>query len=321
MKLFLEESDDVVVPFQVGEDDHERPAVLREGEQRRRIKMTCAIFIAVSTVCAAVVAAIELFRGSCGGVQTIIPAKAGMPNVLLVIVDDLRADLDHTTFEAVHTPNLMRFAQGPSTVTLDNAYVQIASCNPSRNSFLTGRRPNAIETWNFKTSFRDVPGGHAILSLPQAFKEQGYASIGQGKVYHYDRPANNDQCRSWSAEFPYIRPAADKCDRGTWDVGGNRWCAKDDKDSNFVDGRVTEAAIERIYAAANRSEPFFMAVGFRKPHADLAIPRRYLDSYDLADDPGPTFPHLDASVPDAAYYQCSRNQNQTTFWDRDRTPR
>lgn len=74
----------------------------------------------------------------------------------------------------------------------DRAYVQQGVCSPSRNSFLSGRRPDTTQIWNFKGSFRDVLG-NAVSSLPGAFKNAGWLTTGMGKVYHPGSPAGGDK--------------------------------------------------------------------------------------------------------------------------------
>ena len=121
--------------------------------------------------------------------------------------------------DGADAPNLNKFAS--ESLVFKNTYVQQAVCGPSRNSFLTGRRPDQTKTWNFKTSFRqsgvDSAGRPGLLwtTLPQAFKQNGYISTGLGKIYHPNSPPANDcpggsqplppsktnQCPSWSTTF------------------------------------------------------------------------------------------------------------------------
>merc|ERR1712125_49859 len=89
----------------------------------------------------------------------------------------------------------------------NRAYVQQGVCSPSRNSFLSGRRPDTTKVWNFKGSFRDALGDKAS-SWPGAFKNAGYTTVGLGKVYHPGHPSNDDGSLSWSLDrFPYFHPS------------------------------------------------------------------------------------------------------------------
>merc|ERR1712224_606092 len=108
----------------------------------------------------------------------------------------------------------------------DRAYVQIAVCSPSRNSFLTGRRPDSTRVWNFKWNFRELSNGSQWISLPQAFKKQGYITSGMGKVYHPGEPKNDDVPLSWSEEYTYFNPMVDGCGEGDYAAQGHQWCAR-----------------------------------------------------------------------------------------------
>ena len=136
------------------------------------------------------------------------PAPAGAKNVLLMIADDLRPQLMAAYGHSwMKTPNIDKFTAS-ATVFL-RAYVQQQVCSPSRNSFMTGRRPDATGVWNFNDDFRvhrsswdpedTAPGNGANWStMPQYFKESGFQVYGTGKLYHPNRPANNDLPLSWT---------------------------------------------------------------------------------------------------------------------------
>jgi iduronate 2-sulfatase len=109
-----------------------------------------------------------------------MPAPKDAKNVLFFVVDDLRNELGFTDKrKGIHTPNIDALAA--KSMVFDRAYVQQGVCSPSRNSFLSGRRPDTTKVWNFKGSFRDTLG-KKIHSLPGAFKDNGYISTGMGKV-------------------------------------------------------------------------------------------------------------------------------------------
>jgi iduronate 2-sulfatase len=109
-----------------------------------------------------------------------MPAPKDAKNVLFFVVDDLRNELGFTDKrKGIHTPNIDALAA--KSMVFDRAYVQQGVCSPSRNSFLSGRRPDTTKVWNFKGSFRDALG-KKIHSLPGAFKDNGYISTGMGKV-------------------------------------------------------------------------------------------------------------------------------------------
>ena len=112
----------------------------------------------------------------------IVPAPEGAKNVLFIMVDDLRPELaggyDHAE---VHSPNLEALAK--ESLVFESAHCQIALCGPSRSSFMTGRRPDSTTTYNFDRHFRLPDVGADWTSLPQHFKNNGYMTLGSGKLY------------------------------------------------------------------------------------------------------------------------------------------
>lgn len=119
-----------------------------------------------------------------------IPAPPNAKNVLLIVVDDLRPQLNASYGQRfVHTPNLDALAASPGTVVFTRAYAQLSWCSPSRNSFLSGRSPDTLQIYDFGKSFRETKenpptpgGGAAVMPLPEFFKSHGYLTLGAGKV-------------------------------------------------------------------------------------------------------------------------------------------
>jgi len=134
-------------------------------------------------------------------------APTDAKNVLLIVVDDLRPQLNCYNVSvcnggSMYTPNIDSLAA--RSLVFRNAYNQYSVCSPSRNSFLSGRRPDSTLTWNFKDSFRSAPGGEDWIALPEYFKDHGYNTSGAGKTYHMGHPPNFDEPRSWSMPYaPY----------------------------------------------------------------------------------------------------------------------
>jgi arylsulfatase A-like enzyme len=104
----------------------------------------------------------------------------GAKNVLYFVVDDLRTQLGYASANLTVTPALDALAATATTFT--HCYVQQAVCAPSRNSFMSGRRPDSIQVWTFTNDFREAPGGRYWISMPQHFKLNGYTTLGGGKT-------------------------------------------------------------------------------------------------------------------------------------------
>jgi len=251
----------------------------------------------------------------------ILPSAA--KNILYIIVDDLTADL--TLFggkvNQVPMPNLEgRLA--PRAVNFLRAYAQQSICGPSRNSFLSGRHPCETQSYTFRRSFRDAfPNA---VSLPQAFKNAGFLTCGFGKTYHDEgikSPPDYDNPYSWSPECPYYAPPEDKCG-----PDHHGWCTPDMAEKNFTDALVTDAAIEWLRAHVKLSsqqqqqqqqhqqqhqqqpQPFFFAVGIRKPHLDWVVPKAYLDAQVAQEDITLPFEALRVSppgMPPVSYFNCT----------------
>jgi len=149
--------------------------------------------------------------------RTTLPPRPAQPNVLMVVLDDLRPMFPAFGYAGVEAPHMTGLAD--RGLAFKNAYVQQAVCGPSRNSFMTGRRPDATRAWNFQTDFRrsgvDAATGRRgadWTALPQAFKRNGYVTAAVGKLYHPRSPANNDYPASWSSEgFATAAPANISC--------------------------------------------------------------------------------------------------------------
>eukprot|EP00039_Didymoeca_costata_P032682 m.38853 g.38853 ORF g.38853 m.38853 type:complete len:235 (-) comp9484_c0_seq2:17-721(-) len=116
--------------------------------------------------------------------KPIYPTPPNSKNVLFLAVDDMRANIgayNFTLSSGSFTPNFDKFAQ--SALRFDFAYVQYAFCSPSRNSFMSGRRPDTTRVWEFEDHFREPQVGPNWVTLPQYFKQFGYLTLGGGKLY------------------------------------------------------------------------------------------------------------------------------------------
>ncbi|VGO12801.1 Arylsulfatase [Pontiella desulfatans] len=204
-------------------------------------------------------------------------------NVLLIVVDDLR---DHESFSLnniVQMPNLDRFAA--KGVKFNNAFCQATYCNPSRASFLTGLRPESTGILNNEDYFRDSsdPAVADAVTLPQCFRGNGYYTASLGKILHgsqldplsWDLQINTFAATPAGNSGEWVNMTADAASPLSW----CKWRAPDCADNDLGDGIMAEKAIEILNT--KRTDPFFLALGFKKPHDPFDAPKRYFDLYPL----------------------------------------
>jgi arylsulfatase A-like enzyme/N-acetylneuraminic acid mutarotase len=209
---------------------------------------------------------------------------APRPNVLFIVMDDLRTTLGSYGDATAITPNIDRLAA--RSLLFTHAYAQQAVCNPSRQSFLSGRRPDSIRVWNLKSHFRQTAPD--VVSLPEHFKRHGYVTQGIGKIYH--DPAEMQDPPSWSlpATFNVLAKKEDYLlpeNQAPPDKPGRKMAAieaADAPDDAYPDGKVAASAVATLGELKARGQPFFLAVGFRKPHLPFSAPKKYWDLYDRA---------------------------------------
>lgn len=223
-----------------------------------------------------------LFLITCVSSGSTSETPATKTNVLLIMADDLRTDLE-SYGARVATPNLTRLSK--SGRQFDRAYCQQALCNPSRSSLLTGLRPDTLKHWNNGKHFRDNNPG--LKTLPQWFKEHGYESRCVGKIFHnWHTPVKGDPV-SWSApEFLHYANHADDLPKISGMPPENHARApkcecRDVPDNAYFDGQVAEEAIKVL--GQLKEKLFFLAVGFWKPHAPFNAPKKYWDLYNRND--------------------------------------
>lgn len=240
-----------------------------------------------------------------GSVQA---ATSERPNVLFISMDDFGPYLKGYGKEQVIAPNLDRLME--RSMTFDRAYCQMAICSPSRSSLMTGLRPDSTGVFNLATHFREkVPD---VVTLPEHFKQQGYHTQAVGKNFHpafsfhadVDGQPNLDDPQSWSAPlwlpsppryyhteagiadakkvFARTRMRADETpdDWENYVIRGFATEAPDVSEDVLYDGQVTNRALQVMREVAALEEPFFLGVGFLKPHYPFIAPKKYWDLYD-----------------------------------------
>lgn len=231
---------------------------------------------------------------------TTLAAAAERLNVLLIMADDLRPDLASYGGPAL-TPNLDALAR--RGVQFNRAYCQQALCNPSRSSMLTGRRPDTLGLWCNGVHFRElVPD---VITLPQHFKANGYVTRDVGKIFHNWHTKEKGDRRSWSAdEFLHYENHANDKPLVEGRLGENRATGPKCErisvpDDAYFDGRVAAEAVRTLDQI--RDQPFFLAVGFWKPHAPFNAPAKYWDLYQRERLP-PLDPKRPAGAPELAFH-------------------
>jgi iduronate 2-sulfatase len=231
-------------------------------------------------------------------IGSIAIAAESRPNVLLICVDDLKPVLGCYGDTTVKSPNIDRLAS--RGVLFNAAYCNQAVCSPSRNSLLTSLRPQTLGIYDLGTNFRAAAPD--AVTLPQYFRKNGYRTEGLGKIFHVGH-GNHEDAASWSvphwkaevvayalpesrAKEGLTREEALFSNRGG-DVRklprGAPWEAADVPDTAYPDGQLADEAIRRLRAAKEKpDQPFFLAVGFVKPHLPFCAPKKYWDLYNPA---------------------------------------
>lgn len=202
------------------------------------------------------------------------------PNVLFIVVDDLNTALGCYGHPVVKSPNIDRLAA--RGVRFDRAYSQYPLCNPSRVSFLSGRRPETTGVYILTTTPRTaVPDA---VMLPQFFRERGYYSAGAGKVFHNEKMSDEpswDLYEDGPTDDPEER-AAIVARHGSGDGGGDGRPAAHVLTTDGAltrDGRNVRAILRQMQEKTAAGKPFFLAAGFHKPHLPWTAPQKFFDLY------------------------------------------
>ncbi|MBV10661.1 sulfatase [Rubinisphaera sp.] len=229
------------------------------------------------------------------------------PNVLFIAVDDLACTLGCYGDLIAKTPNIDRLAA--SGVSFQRAYNQLPLCNPTRASIMTGLRPDTIKVYDLDRHFRDeVPD---VVTLPQSFQNAGYFAARVGKIYHYNVPASIgtdgfDDPPSWNQTVnPKGRDKAEEAlvynaEPHRKISGALSWLAAEGTDAEQTDGMIATEAIKLMQE--NKKEPFFLGVGFFRPHTPYVAPKKYFDMYPVETLRLPYAPQGDRDdIPTAAF--------------------
>ena len=197
-------------------------------------------------------------------------------NVIFISIDDMRPALACYDDPLAISPNVDGLAFQGALFT--NHYVQAPSCAPSRTSMLTGYRPDEVKVCNHKTHFRTTRP--EVVTLPELFKNKGYTTISIGKIFHYASGYNDSQ--SWDKEH-YLKGAVEGYVlKENIEVKGKAASSEcvELPDTAYQDGLSAERAMEYLRAFKKNKTPFFMGVGFLKPHLPFNAPKKYWDLYE-----------------------------------------
>lgn len=228
-----------------------------------------------------------------GALVTPLAAAPANPHVLFIAVDDLRPQLGCYGQASIKSPNIDRLAA--RGMVFERAYCQQAICMSSRASLMSGYRPDRGKIYNNGPLFTHVPDA---LTLNQHFLDHGYETQAMGKINHHP----TDYEKGWS--IPHFQPKGEWQGRGYLDKSsiaivrkyaaehpgkdvdgrGPAWEAPDVADDAYPDGLLANHAVEQLQriAAIPKTErkPFFLGVGFARPHLPFNAPKKYWDLYD-----------------------------------------
>lgn len=250
-----------------------------------------------------------------------VEEEINKPNVLFISIDDLRPSLGVYGDSIVISPNIDKLAA--EGITFREAFCQSAVCAPSRASLMTGVRPDSTRVWHLGDKFREI--NPQAVTMPQYFSKFGYHTVNIGKIFHnympdsvsWDEPdlrptrylkkdwlkrdgetfyiseeVNQSQIRKRDSLLK-LRPVryADG-----WNTGP-AWEAADVHDTLYYDGAQTELAKKTLTRLSKTEEPFYMGLGYFRPHLPFAVPKKYWDMYDPDKMPLPDNPEIPHGAP------------------------
>ena len=245
-------------------------------------------------------------------------------NVLFVSIDDLRPTLGVYGDTIVHSPNIDALAS--EGITFQETFCQAAVCAPSRASLMTGVRPDSTRVWHLGDKFREI--NPDAVTMPQYFSKFGYHTVNLGKIFHnympdsisWDepdlRPARYLK-KEWlgrDGETYYISPEVNTSQERKrdsllklrpvryadgWNTGP-AWEAAEVNDTMYYDGAQNELAKKTLTRLAKMDEPFYMGLGYFRPHLPFTAPKKYWDLYDPKEIPLANNPNIPKGAPPEA---------------------
>ncbi len=231
-------------------------------------------------------------------------------NILFIAVDDLRPELNFYGANHIKSPNLDKLSE--KSLIFNRAYCNIPVCGASRASILTGMRPTRHRFITYNTR-ADIEVPHAI-SLPKLLKENGFITISNGKIYH----ENNDDSLAWNNRwFPTGNIRNYQLEKNILENnnanlamgGASAFEIAEVNDTAYFDGKIAKKGIADLKMLKNKNQPFFLALGFMKPHLPFNAPKKYWDLYDRSKVELPESYIQPKSTPEQAFHNFGELRN------------
>lgn len=243
------------------------------------------------------------------------------PNILFVSIDDLRPILGAYDDTVAITPNLDQLAG--EGMTFRQTFCQSAVCAPSRASLMTGLRPDSTRVWHLGDKFREI--NPSAVTMPQYFSQHGYYTVNIGKIFHNYMPDSISWDEPDLRPYRYLRSEWLGRDGETFYISeevnmsqeimrdsllklrairyadgwntGPAWEAADVHDTLYYDGAQTELAKQTLSRLAEMDKPFYLGLGYFRPHLPFAAPKKYWDIYDPKEIPLAPNPDVPEGAP------------------------
>lgn len=238
------------------------------------------------------------------------------PNILFLSIDDLRPTLGAYGDSIALTPNIDQLAA--EGMTFRSTFTQVAVCAPSRASLMTGLRPDSTRVWHLGDKFREINPN--TVTMPQYFSKFGYHTVNLGKIFHNYMPDSISWDEPDLRPSRYLKPDWIHRDGETFYISeevnrsqaikrdsllklrpiryadgwntGPAWEAADVHDTMYYDGAQTKLAKQTLSRLAKMDQPFYMGMGYFRPHLPFAVPKKYWDLYDPEKIPLPPNPEI-----------------------------
>uniref|UniRef100_V9KJ45 Iduronate 2-sulfatase n=1 Tax=Callorhinchus milii TaxID=7868 RepID=V9KJ45_CALMI len=271
------------------------------GASRRCPRLLAAVAVAVTVLCVC-----SSGSASPSAAHHGFTRKTEKSNVLLIVADDLRTTLGCYGDQIVKSPNIDQLAS--RSALFKNAFAQQALCGPSRTSFLTSRRPDTTRLFDHGSYWRVHAGNYT--TLPQYFKENGYLTMSVGKIFHPGIVSNHTDDYPYSWSIRPFHPSTEKykgakvCKGPDGEKHANLVCpvnVEEMPEKTLPDIQSTEEAIKLMKSVNNTKQPFFLAVGYHKPHIPLKYPQEFLKLYPREEIPLAPDPKIPPKLPPVAY--------------------